>query len=124
MSCLFTAVSVVPEWSCSKTLQKTEARFISNFGWGLTKRIESHSLARFKANVQRVCATTLFPAPPPDQLHQSREGVSLVLGLIRQARMQPMTFGGSSLSFLESHRFSAGWNSVPPADDVPHSNSG
>lgn len=39
----------------SKTLQKTEARFISNFGWGLTKQIENHSLARFKANIQRVC---------------------------------------------------------------------
>lgn len=38
----------------SKTLQKTEARFISNFGWGLTKQLESHSLARFKANIQRV----------------------------------------------------------------------
>ena len=38
----------------SKTLQKTEARFISNFGWGLTKQIENHSLARFKANIQRV----------------------------------------------------------------------
>ncbi|THH02495.1 hypothetical protein EW026_g341 [Hermanssonia centrifuga] len=47
-----------------KTLQKTEARFVSNFGWGLTKRLESHSLARFKANVQR-----------------SREGLSLVLVL-------------------------------------------
>jgi len=79
-----------------KTLHKTEARFLSNFGWGLTKRIESHSLARFKANVQR-----------------SREGVSLILSLIRQARMQPMTLGasgsGSSASFLDSHRFSTEW---------------
>lgn len=36
-------------------MQTTEAKFISGFGWGLTKRIESHGLARFKANVQRVC---------------------------------------------------------------------
>lgn len=38
----------------SKTLQTTEARIISGFGWGLTKRIESHGLQRFKTNVQRV----------------------------------------------------------------------
>ena len=37
-----------------KTLQTTEARILSGFGWGLTKRIESHGLSRFKANVQRV----------------------------------------------------------------------
>jgi len=79
----------------NKTLQKTQARFVSNFGWGLTKRIESHSLARFKANVQR-----------------SREGVSLILGLIRQARMQPMHLGASYSSFLESHRLS--WGSKTP----------
>jgi PRELI-like family len=39
-----------------KTLQTTEARILSGFGWGLTKRIENHGLSRFKANVQRVCA--------------------------------------------------------------------
>jgi hypothetical protein len=39
---------------CRKTLQTTEARIVSGFGWGLTKRIENHGLARFKANVQRV----------------------------------------------------------------------
>lgn len=83
----------------NKCLQKTEARFISNFGWGLTKQLENHSLARFKANIQR-----------------SREGISLVLGLLRQARMQPMSFGGAS-SFLDSHRFSSGWGSVPPTED-------
>ena len=37
-----------------KTLQQTEARIISNFGWGLTKQIENHGLNRFKANLQRV----------------------------------------------------------------------
>ena len=43
---------------CRKTLQTTEARIVSGFGWGLTKRIENHGLARFKANVQRVCSST------------------------------------------------------------------
>lgn len=38
----------------SKTLQHTEARIFSGFGWGLTKRIENHGLSRFKANLQRV----------------------------------------------------------------------
>ncbi|EKM60806.1 uncharacterized protein PHACADRAFT_246960 [Phanerochaete carnosa HHB-10118-sp] len=80
----------------NKTVQKTEARFISNFGWGLTKQLENHSLARFKANIQR-----------------SREGVSLILGLIRQARMQPMTFGRSSSSFLDLHRHSSDWTTAP-----------
>ena len=37
-----------------KTLQTTGASIVSGFGWGLTKRIESHGLARFKANMQRV----------------------------------------------------------------------
>ncbi|KAJ6604207.1 PRELI-like family-domain-containing protein [Mycena vulgaris] len=59
-----------------KTLQHTEARILSGFGWGLTKRIETHGLNRFKANVQR-----------------SREGVSLIVQLLRQSRLQPMTLG-------------------------------
>ncbi|KXN81122.1 Protein UPS1, mitochondrial [Leucoagaricus sp. SymC.cos] len=62
-----------------KTLQHTEARIFSGFGWGLTKKIENHGLTRFKANLQR-----------------SREGVSLILSLIRQSRLQPMTLGGES----------------------------
>ena len=37
-----------------KTLQHTEARIFSRFGWGLTKKIENHGLSRFKANLQRV----------------------------------------------------------------------
>ncbi|KAJ7102339.1 PRELI-like family-domain-containing protein [Mycena belliarum] len=61
-----------------KTLQLTEARILSGFGWGLTKRIETHGLNRFKANVQR-----------------SREGVSLIVHLLRQSRLQPMSLGGS-----------------------------
>jgi len=59
-----------------KTVQNTEARIVSGFGWGLTKRIENHGLTKFKANLQR-----------------SREGVALMLDLIRQSRLQPMTLG-------------------------------
>jgi len=68
-----------------KTLQTTEARILSGFGWGLAKKIESHGLTRFKANVQR-----------------SREGVSLILSLLRQSRLQPMTLGGAE-PLLPSH---------------------
>ncbi|KAJ7804876.1 PRELI-like family-domain-containing protein [Mycena leptocephala] len=60
-----------------KTLQLTEARIGSGFGWGLTRRIETHGLNKFKANLQR-----------------SREGVSLVVQLLRQSRLHPMTLGG------------------------------
>jgi len=60
-----------------KTAQTTEARVLSGFGWGLTKRIENHGLNRFKAHVQR-----------------SREGVSVILDLIRESRLQHMTLGG------------------------------
>ncbi|KAF7784580.1 hypothetical protein Agabi119p4_745 [Agaricus bisporus var. burnettii] len=68
-----------------KTLQATEARIFSGFGWGLTKRIENHGLTRFKANMQR-----------------SREGVSLMLSLIRQSRLQPMTLGGEPYPLTHS----------------------
>jgi PRELI-like family len=37
-----------------KTLQTTEARIVSGFGWGLTRQIENYGLARFRKNVQRV----------------------------------------------------------------------
>jgi chromosomal replication initiation ATPase DnaA len=37
-----------------KTLQHTQARIVSRFGWGLTKKIENHGLSRFKAHMQRV----------------------------------------------------------------------
>ncbi|KAH9937400.1 MSF1-domain-containing protein [Fomitopsis serialis] len=61
-----------------KTRQTTEARFVSNFGWGLTKKIETHGLAKFKSNIQR-----------------SRQGFSMILDLIRQSRMQTMAMGPS-----------------------------
>lgn len=47
-----------------KTAQTTEARVFSGFGWGLTKRIESHGLNRFKAHVQRVSVSTLLFLSP------------------------------------------------------------
>jgi len=62
-----------------QTLQQTEARIISNFGWGLTKQIENHGLNKFKTNLQR-----------------SREGVSVVLTLLRQSRLEPMTLGAGA----------------------------
>jgi len=71
-----------------KTLQTTEARIVSGFGWGLTRRIETHGLARFKANVQR-----------------SREGVSLILGLLRRSRLQPMATHLSPNAFDTSPAF-------------------
>ncbi|KAH9895556.1 MSF1-domain-containing protein [Epithele typhae] len=61
-----------------KTMQTTEAKFVSGFGWGLTKRIENYGLTKFKANLQR-----------------SREGFSIILNLIRQSprdRHCPDTF--------------------------------
>ncbi|KAH9853094.1 MSF1-domain-containing protein [Lenzites betulinus] len=69
-----------------RTLQTTEAFFLSGFGWGLTKKIENYGLAKFKANLQR-----------------SREGFFIILDLIRQSRRQPLTLGASN-SFLVSHR--------------------
>ena len=42
-----------------KTLQMNEARIVSRFGWGLTKTIENHGLAKFKANLQRVSSTSI-----------------------------------------------------------------
>ena len=36
------------------TTQLTQARFLSRFGWGLTKRIEQFGASKFKANIERV----------------------------------------------------------------------
>jgi len=92
-----------------KTLQTTEARIVSGIGWGLTKRIENYGLARFRKNVQR-----------------SREGVSLILDLIRQARQQPMTLSSSylnpsSASRLTTNRASTQFpHQTSESDDFPH----
>jgi len=97
----------IKEADVGKTLQLNEARFVSGFGWGLTKRIENHVLARFKANVQK-----------------SREGFFVILNLIRQSRMQHMTMGGPS-SFLDSHhRFTGSEVRAPVSQYVAASHSG
>ncbi|KAJ3548559.1 hypothetical protein NMY22_g1221 [Coprinellus aureogranulatus] len=67
----------------NRTLQHTEVRIVSGFGWGLTKRIETYGITKFKQNLQR-----------------SREGVHLILGLIRQSRLQPMAIGHAPLPGL------------------------
>ena len=38
----------------SGTRQVTQAQIVSRFGWGMTKQIENHGLAKFKANIQKV----------------------------------------------------------------------
>ncbi|TFK93552.1 MSF1-domain-containing protein [Polyporus arcularius HHB13444] len=90
-----------------KTLQTTEAMFMSGFGWGLTKKIENYGLAKFKANLQR-----------------SREGFAVILNLIRQSRMQPMTMGAPN-SFLLSHRSHSAMESKPSTQhEAPGNDSG
>jgi len=89
------------------TMQTTQARFVSGFGWGLTKRIESHGLNKFKANVQR-----------------SREGVSLVLRLLRESRLQPLALGSdgtfvSNLMASETHSRPGTWTRM---EDKSHQN--
>ncbi|KAI0281632.1 MSF1-domain-containing protein [Russula aff. rugulosa BPL654] len=96
-----------------KTLQTTEARIVSGFGWGLTRQIENYGLARFRKNVQR-----------------SREGVTLIVDLIRQARRQPMPVGSSYLSATSASRFATTHRSFdhhgpeshqfPGSDNFPH----
>ncbi|KAF8682741.1 MSF1 protein [Rhizoctonia solani] len=60
-----------------RTLQVTEARFQSRFGWGLTKRIESYASTKFRSNIEK-----------------SRQGIFLVLNLLRESRMQLQPLGG------------------------------
>ncbi|TFK57639.1 MSF1-domain-containing protein [Heliocybe sulcata] len=60
-----------------QTLQRTDVNVVSNFGWGLTQRIEQFGFQRFKSNVQK-----------------SREGLKLIVELTRQSR-QGMTMGGA-----------------------------
>ncbi|CAE6447348.1 unnamed protein product [Rhizoctonia solani] len=60
-----------------RTVQTTEARFQSRFGWGLTKRIESYASSKFRSNIEK-----------------SRQGIFLVLNLLRESRMQLQPLGG------------------------------
>ncbi|KDQ54857.1 hypothetical protein JAAARDRAFT_37970 [Jaapia argillacea MUCL 33604] len=62
-----------------KTLQRTDVSIVSGFGWGLTKRIESYGLAKFKSNIQR-----------------SREGLKTILELVRHSHSHRMTLGLST----------------------------
>ena len=52
-----------------------EARIVSRFGWGLTKTIENHGLAKFKANLQRVSPiSTLSFDETPNPFHSHAKG--------------------------------------------------
>ncbi|PAV22253.1 MSF1-domain-containing [Pyrrhoderma noxium] len=96
------------ETADGKTLQNTQARFVSGFGWGLTKRIENHGLAKFKANIQR-----------------SREGVALVLQLLRESRLQPLALGTDSfrpLSNTERYEAQNSENKIT-SQRIPFSNA-
>jgi hypothetical protein len=46
---------------------------VSGFGWGLAQKIEDHGISRFRENLQK-----------------SRQGLSVILSLLRQ---QPMALG-------------------------------
>ncbi|KDQ20401.1 hypothetical protein BOTBODRAFT_100515 [Botryobasidium botryosum FD-172 SS1] len=65
--------TVLKEDQNGKTVQTTEARFVSNFGWGLTKRLEKFAQTKFVSNIEK-----------------SREGISLILRLLRESRLQPL----------------------------------
>ncbi|KZV92106.1 MSF1-domain-containing protein [Exidia glandulosa HHB12029] len=71
------------------TFQHTDARFVSRFGWGLTKRIEQFGAAKFKANVER-----------------SRQGISLVLRSLRELREARMHLGAGAPSLSARLDFS------------------
>lgn len=68
---------VLKEAHDGKTVQSSEARVVSRFGWGLTKRIESLGVMKFKSHLEK-----------------SREGISLILKLIHESR-QPLTLAST-----------------------------
>jgi len=84
-----------------KTLQTHQASIVSRFGWGLAKTIENHGLARFKANVQR-----------------SREGVSLILNMLRQSRLQTLSLTADGALPVTSSVSSTTHNSATMAPDL------
>ncbi|KAF8602695.1 MSF1-domain-containing protein [Ceratobasidium sp. AG-I] len=59
-----------------RTLQTTKAQFLSRFGWGLTKRIENYASTKFRSNIDK-----------------SRQGIFLVLNLLRESRLQLQPLG-------------------------------
>jgi len=62
---------VLREAEENKTIQKTTANVISNFGWGLTKKIEMYGVTKFKTNLER-----------------SRQGLVTVLSALRESRQR------------------------------------
>jgi hypothetical protein len=59
--------------SYRRTIHTSTVNIHSRFGWGLTSRIEEHGVSKFQANLQK-----------------SRQGLSVILALLRQ---QPMALG-------------------------------
>lgn len=107
------------------TFQRTEAQFTSRFGWGLTRRIEQFGASRFKANIERVsvhfhpsgaCVRGRSPRAPQPAFAaiprricllitcpiQSRDGISLVLRLLREAHQSRLALGRSAVPSLAS----------------------
>ncbi|KIJ45706.1 hypothetical protein M422DRAFT_227448 [Sphaerobolus stellatus SS14] len=68
------------EGSQGKTLQRSEAQVISRFGWGLARRIETFGITRLKSHFEK-----------------SREGVSLIVKMIRESRLQPFAIGPTGI---------------------------
>lgn len=58
------------------TSARTEARIRSNFGWGLSQRIEKYGITRFGENTLR-----------------SRKGMSYILDMLNKDRMNPFSHG-------------------------------
>jgi hypothetical protein len=56
-----------------RTMHTSTVNIVSRFGWGLTSRIEEHGVSKFAANLQK-----------------SRDGLAVVMNLLRQ---QPMALG-------------------------------
>jgi hypothetical protein len=69
--------TVLTDGPPGKTQHMTEASIVSNFGWGLAKRIEKYGASKFKSNIER-----------------SREGIAFILHLLRESRPRPLTLGG------------------------------
>jgi hypothetical protein len=89
--------NLTSHFSYRRTLQHTEARIFSRFGWGLTKKIENHGFHKFKANFQRVSFRFIVALTLSHTcIFKSREGVSVVLSLLRQSRLQPITLGAGT----------------------------
>jgi len=90
-----------------KTTQSTEARVYSRFGWGLAKRIESLGVTRFKKHLEK-----------------SREGISLILKLIHESRLQHLALASTGTVFDRPTGFARSLPSPSPARDKrPERNS-